>query len=605
LYTKPNLPFENFGERNDDRMTQLQLHVNLEITGTFRVGANPQPDNKFRLVIANAGEPVQKTGELMHFYLRGFLGSGAEALFLSESDARQCVKAVPGDWRAEWDFAGREAEKKIFKLKIYSYKKTLFQKEETIAFEFSRIESKTAPGDARLTFEGDVGAFKQDLFIPKTADKPGIVSFFSEPPEGVPNFPGETITLKWHTHGLSDRELIQVGRADPLAFIFDRDAGSKIVTVSDSDTFFRLQGFDGSRQVARELQVSVLDWGWHDLRNTVWEGDPGYPTPETETESNRLREKEAFDLEPTLLLNANEICLYGIFRLKFGRKEKAFLFQTANPFAGWNFVTSAVPGQKGDVPQGFSSSPGVYLDDKLWLLGGSQIDSEITSNAVWCFDPQSGAWENWESAAWPPRMGHAILVFQNQIWVLGGRDAAGNALNDVWSLDVESRQWKPHGQGEWSARCLCHPAVFKNQIWLFGGAKKPFAQQAYLYDDLYAFSADSGQWEEKKFTGIMQDDTSRKPIASCLQVFQNKLCLFGKFRTINAADKSERVEPLAFSLTRPSTRTWEDFPSDGLKGWGPDTTFSYQLVSFRNKMLIARALGYESANSVMKVYVPG
>jgi len=94
------------------------------------------------------------------------------------------------------------------------------------------------------------------------------------------------------------------------------------------------------------------------------------------------------------------------------------------------------------------------------------------------------------------------------------------------------------------------------------------------------------------------------PISSCLQVFHRKLCLFGRFRTI-AADQSEAIEPLAFSLSTPSTGTWDTFPSDGLKDWGADTTFSYQLVNFRNKMLIARALAYQLPNPVLKIYVPG
>jgi hypothetical protein len=171
----------------------------------------------------------------------------------------------------------------------------------------------------------------------------------------------------------------------------------------------------------------------------------------------------------------------------------------------------------------------------------------------------------------------------------------------VWSLDVRRRHWTPHDKAPWKPRCLFHPARFENQIWLYGGAKEPFAAE--LYDDFYTFS--DGKWEETKLTGIIKGDKPRKPIASCLQVFQGKLCLFGKFRTIAAGDKSERVEPLAFSLTSPSTKTWNSFPSDGLKNWGPDTTFSYQLVNFKNKMLIARALSYEAPNAVLKVYVPG
>jgi hypothetical protein len=46
-------------------------------------------------------------------------------------------------------------------------------------------------------------------------------------------------------------------------------------------------------------------------------------------------------------------------------------------------------------------------------------------------------------ADWTERMGHAVLVFQNQIWVMGGRDSAGNALNDIWKRDASSPKWTP------------------------------------------------------------------------------------------------------------------------------------------------------------------
>jgi len=106
-------------------------------------------------------------------------------------------------------------------------------------------------------------------------------------------------------------------------------------------------------------------------------------------------------------------------------------------------------------------------------------------------------------------------------------------------------------------------------------------------------------------TGIIKGTELKTPIASCLQVFGDKLCLFGKFRITDPTDKSETVEPQAFVLTTPSTKTWSSFPSEGLKNWAGDTTFSFQVVNFGDRMLIARALEYGTQNSVLKVYVSG
>lgn len=587
--------------------TQPQLEVNLVVKGSFIVGANP---NEFEISITNKGEALQLTPTKC-LYLKGMLGSGKEDLFLDETDAQKCNKSSPKDWKVLWDFSSKAEG--IFRLKIFSFKKIV--KDQALTISFSNVISKTDPdGEAALSFETGFSDAKQALGIPKTANRPDIISFYSSPPEGVQNLPGEKVTLKWRTFKLTDRALIQAGRSDPLPCKFDQDEGSKIIRVSDTDINFRLQGYGESRPIFRELQIKALGSGWHDIINTVWEGDPGYPIPETEIETEALKENEGLDLEPTLLLNADNVCLYGIFRREFEGQKKAFLFQTENPFGGWNFVKSSVPDdQSSSIPEGFATSPGVYFDNKLWLIGGSQIDQQKTSRGVWCFDPTQTPqkiWQQCREADWPARMGHAVLVFQNKIWVMGGRDEAGNALNDVWTLDAGKPEWTRVNEKSWnSGRCLINPVVFEEKIWLYGGAAEP--SSAELYDDLYICSPVSEgnyKWEKQEsLTGAITGtgEKPKKPIASCLQVLGGKLHLFGKFRT-TAQDKSRFDEALGFCLSDPSTGTWERFPSDGLGTWGTYTTYSYQAVNFK-RMLIAKALpaSNRDPNPILKVYVPG
>jgi len=582
---------------------ETQLEAGLTVTGSFKIGANPQPPNQFELSITNKGDSL-KTTPRQCLYLKGFLGSGKKDLFLDESDAQKCVKTSPTDWKVDWDFSNKDQGE--FRLKIYSYKKKL-EKDNPLKFTFSNVISKTAPdGTAELSFETDFSDAKQALTISKAADDPDIISFYSVPPEGVQNLPGEEVILKWRIHKLERLELTRRGTADPLSCDFSEDEGAKTIPGFSANATYTLKGYDGPKPISRDLSVQVLQKGWHDLSNTVLEGDPGYPIAETEDESKDLeRYRNGFDLEPTVLFSATDH-IYAVFRLKFAGKENAFLFQTQNPFGGWNFVKSSVPDQAGFIPDGFSTSPGIFFDNKLWLIGGSQIDPDNTSSRVWCFDLKKGAWEDWGAAEWSQRMGHAVQVFfedqKEKIWVMGGRDESGNALDDIWALDVTNRDWVPLRQADWDPRCLFSTAVFENRIWLYGGAEEPFSSK--LYDDLYVYEG-GGQWQKKEMTGIIKGNVSKKPIASSLQVFKGKLHLLGKFRTIDLKDKSEIVEPLAFSLARASTKTWDDFPSDDLRGWGSDTTFSYQLVNFNDKMLIARALGYDVPNPVLKVYVPG
>ena len=587
-----------------------QAKLNLNITvggGALKVGANPQPPNTFTLSITNEGDSARYT-PLKPLFLSFRLGSGQEALFRTATAARKCVPAVPKDWTAEWDFPGDDDGR----LKIYSAKKSL-QKGESLEIVIPNVISDTnQEGSAWVSLESPPD-FKQEGSIAKTAVKPDIIYFISEPEEGVQNLPGDSVTLRWRTYEVNDRELTQVGDGTPLPTDLSEDEGNYTVKVGEDDMIFRLKGSDRRTQKPlpnpREVSVKVLKSGWYSRRNTIFEGDRCYP-PADIGEQARAR---SYDLEPTLLLNAKDVSLYVVFRHIFQGKDRAFLFQTKNPFGPWRFVKTSVHDQPAGIciPEGFSTSPGVYYDDKLWLVGGSQVDPDVVSNTIWRLDPNAKekVWENLGAAnpsskMWSPRMGHAVLEFQGKIWVMGGRDAAGNALNDVWRLDNAAKnEWTPLGQARWTARCMFSPAVFqKDQIWLYGGAQEPFSSE--LKDDVYVYKNSS--WTEVKLTGIISEvdkTLSRKPIASCLQEFKGCLCLFGKFRTI-ASDKSEKNEPLAFSLSTPSTKTWDDFPNDGLKNWGGNTTFSYQLVNFKNLFLIAKALSYEAPNPVMKVYVP-
>jgi len=205
-------------------------------------------------------------------------------------------------------------------------------------------------------------------------------------------------------------------------------------------------------------------------------------------------------------------------------------------------------------------------------------------------------------------MGHGVLVFKEKIWVMGGLTRAGNALNDVWSLEInkDQGQWHSLGNARWSPRCLISPVEYEDEIWVYGGAERPFAAE--IFDDLFScdyISEEKVEWKEQKMMGVIKGSDKKKPIASCMQVFDKKLHLFGKFRSEDD-DGSRLDDPLGFCLTDRPARTWERFPSDGLKAWGEARTFSYQAVNFRNKMLIAKALGDQIGQSaVLKVYVPG
>ncbi|MBK7676725.1 MAG: hypothetical protein IPJ27_19260 [Candidatus Accumulibacter sp.] len=114
--------------------------------------------------------------------------------------------------------------------------------------------------------------------------------------------------------------------------------------------------------------------------------------------------------------------LYGIFRNVGGSYA---LHSSATGVDAWRL-------EPGDVPQHMATSPGIYYKNKLWLIGGSSVDPDSPLNQVWCYEAdQSWTRKGDFPSTMPARMGHACLVFQDTLWVIGGYNN-GTAYRDVW-----------------------------------------------------------------------------------------------------------------------------------------------------------------------------
>jgi hypothetical protein len=124
---------------------------------------------------------------------------------------------------------------------------------------------------------------------------------------------------------------------------------------------------------------------------------------------------------------------------------------------------------------------GVEFNGQLWVVGGSAIDGTVNgmvSNAIW----RSSDGLNWSQVAtsgtiFPPRTGHTITAFNNQLWVIGGFDNAANVggtnrvMNDIWSSSdgITWTQHAPAGGTVFSPRQGHDVAVFDGKLWVIGG----------------------------------------------------------------------------------------------------------------------------------------
>jgi hypothetical protein len=571
----------------DKSMTDdIVFRAEIIPVGEFRVGNAAMDGNTFNLSIVYLGDTEVGLADCT-FYLRTEVGEGQPAMVLN----REAAERIEAEFGIHDIEISPYPEGKQFVWKIVSYDETPIKPNEPIVITFSNIISETEPGKLALTFQAQLrdNGVKTQITgeLIKQPAPAGIIYFYSTTeqrrnnattPESIAPaaeqiLPGEKLILKWYVQNLDSLTLTENGR--PLPDIdFKTDKGEEIREDIRQNTDFVLSGKadDESKPRTSKVRVEVLQTGWHDSTKTF--------------QNNRL--------EPTLLFNADNQIVYGVFRDKsVGNSQARRLFQSENPFWGWAHIHS-------QIPESFATSAGTYCDNKLWFIGGSQIDPDQTSNQVCCFDPQKNSWTDLDAAPWVRRMGHTCLRIpadkekdrKEQIWIMGGCDQNGNILDDVWSFDVSTKTWRSADIKLPGNRCMFSCVVFNKQVWLCGGLDDdPLSDK--LLPDIFVWN--DTEWK-KKLTGLAFIEG--EPMTACLQVFQGKLHIIGKTRIHGG------IEAFHYFLKVPTTESWEKQGSDALQGWGLDITLSYQLINFQDKLLIAKAMGYEEANPILKLYVP-
>jgi hypothetical protein len=144
---------------------------------------------------------------------------------------------------------------------------------------------------------------------------------------------------------------------------------------------------------------------------------------------------------------------------------------------------------------------------QMWIMGGSKTSGPEYLNDVWCTTDNTG--RHWTQVApvngqiWSPRTNFGCVVFQNKIWVFGGIDVNGTFLNDVWSspdgktwtLETNNPGWTPRANFSAATFILSSPAT--NQIWLCGGIDNAGAAVNEVY-----YTNDGVHWSEWTHTSV-------------------------------------------------------------------------------------------------------
>ena len=141
------------------------------------------------------------------------------------------------------------------------------------------------------------------------------------------------------------------------------------------------------------------------------------------------------------------------------------LFSITSLFAqqlGWVQATNAAgwTGRDGHAT--------IIFDNKIWVLGGN-ISSSVYKNDVW----YSTDGINWTcataSAGWSQRSDLKAVVFDNKMWIMGGQESNGYTKNDVW-YSTDGVSWvQVNASANWTPRSGHTSVVFNDKMWILGG----------------------------------------------------------------------------------------------------------------------------------------
>jgi hypothetical protein len=575
-------------------MTQFGISAEIEVNdgGTLWVGEGKT--NQLKLTLTNEGGALdERAARSVILSLRVELGAGESALFLNESDAHQCKVAEARGWKH-----GRANRHADF---TFSPQMALSQGSQHV-FVLSSVVSRTSAGQAKLTFKAAAkqgsSASSQELWVSKQAQSAQVLGFTAKLSFTRPEQPTK---LVWSTHQMKDCQ-ISIESTNVLLHTCERAEGEFTVEPSVTTTY-RLSGkstLPGAGPPEPKLTtITVREPGWYAKSMVLGEEDV------QRTKFRPLGEESVqVQLFPSLLFQ--EEALYGVFRTFIGERMRAFLLQSLYPLDGWQLLETSVDQRSGEqVPAASTTSPGVFFDNELWLVGGSQVDDATVSNDVWsvAHRAEKPHWVKRDEPPWQPRMGHAVLEYQGKLWVMGGCDVERNPLNDVWAWDPISGKWtRLFERAPWSPRCMFASVVFGDAVYVLGGREEPAVDEAFSRHDAHVYK--DGKWSscEALFEPLLVRPEGKAQSLS-LFAFQGKLHCFGKYR--RAATQGGSVSTCVIDrLNSEHDRNWEGIDNKGLKILSEENEFVAHFVGLRDELLVSAALTWGNSQAEIRVFLP-
>jgi parallel beta-helix repeat protein len=164
----------------------------------------------------------------------------------------------------------------------------------------------------------------------------------------------------------------------------------------------------------------------------------------------------------------------------------------------------------------------VVFNNQLWVIGGYGNVGEGAAplNDVWSSSDGVTWTQVTDSAAFLPRDSHTSVVFNNQMWVIGGYGNVGEGgapLNDVWSSSNGVTWTQATSSAAFPPRDSHTSVDFNNQMWVIGG---------YRYSDTNDVwsSSDGVTWTQATASAIFSARTGHTSV-----VFNNQMWVIGGY----------------------------------------------------------------------------
>jgi hypothetical protein len=140
----------------------------------------------------------------------------------------------------------------------------------------------------------------------------------------------------------------------------------------------------------------------------------------------------------------------------------------------------------------------LVFQNQVWLLGGWNPGNALdTTNEVYV-SSDGANWNFVNRAPWERRHMAGWLVYNGRMWVVGGDNNTGHYQNDVWS-SADGINWvQETGSVPWANRATQITTVFNGQMWYMGGEQIDSPDNGEVggaYHDVYS-SRDGRTWTQ-------------------------------------------------------------------------------------------------------------